>query len=116
MAVRLRATNPLDGYPLSRMAFTGFTTDDSNGTDLSFGQLGFSYESVFVGHPGLRVSRFSANRGTDDDVAIATVQHSGGLIYVAVVGANGSYSDQPYTLTLETSLPNALSEVDLDES
>jgi hypothetical protein len=97
--------NALDGYPLTELGYTGLSEDNSDGTDISFEELGFNHDELFANHPGLKVAAFSANRGVANEYALITVQTQGAHTYVGVIGANGVFSLSPYRLQVETSTP-----------
>ena len=97
--------NTLDGYPLTELGYTGLSEDNSDGTDISFEELGFNHDELFANHPGLKVAAFSANRGAANEYALITVQTQGAHTYVGVIGANGAFSLSPYRLQVETSTP-----------
>ena len=93
--------NNLDGYPLSDMICTNLNDDKTAGSDMTFEELGFTNEDI----ANKRIAGFSAASGTAPEVVLAKTDFVGGHTYVAVKGANGAYSDQPYTLQIETSQP-----------
>ena len=92
--------NSLDGYSFLEMSFTGLGADTAAGNDMGFEELGFDNEAV----AGMRVAGFSAHVGTEAEVVQATTDFTGGHTYIAVKGANGAFSDQPYTVQVETSV------------
>ncbi|HJW76162.1 MAG TPA: FG-GAP-like repeat-containing protein [Thermoleophilia bacterium] len=93
--------NSLDGYPLSQMSYAGLGDTRTTGTNITFEELGYSNEEF----AGKRIAGFSATPGLADEVVLATTDFVGGHTYIAVKGANGVFSDQPYALQVETSQP-----------
>ncbi len=90
--------NNIDGFPLSEMAFTGLDGNNSGATDIALSELGIPVPEGET----YRVAGFSANKGTSDEAVLASTEASGTRVFVAVVGAGGAFSDQPYALQLET--------------
>jgi len=96
-----RTSNSLDGYPLSEMSYVALNNGTASGSDITFEELGFNNEDM----TGKRIAGFSAASGTDSETVLAKTDFVGGATYIAVKGANGAFSDRPYTLQLETSQP-----------
>jgi len=92
--------------PLEGVSFTGYDAEQIGGTDISLEELGLGS----LAGTGVEVAGFSANRGLDDDGALARSDSSGTRMYVAVVGQNGAHSAAPYRLSLEASTPPDLAE------
>lgn len=85
---------------LSDLGFTGFDGDQIGGTDITLDELGLGDISAV----GVELAGFSANRGLDDDTALARIDRPGTRLYVAVTGANGSFSTAAYRLQIEASV------------
>ena len=96
------ALNNLAGYPLSDMICTNLTDDQTAGSDVPFEELGLNNQDI----AGKRVAGFSAASGTSPEAVLATTDFVGGHTYIAVWGANGAHSDQPYSVQVETSQPS----------
>ncbi len=96
-------------YPLSQIIFAGVegsANDNIGGTDISLAELGLSLAELVEGSEGIcEVVGFSANRGLTEEVLLANVDTSGTRLFVVVVGANGAFSPEPYSLRIETSQP-----------
>ncbi|MFC1984080.1 PKD domain-containing protein [Chloroflexota bacterium] len=96
-------------YPLSQIIFAGVegaASDNIGGTDISLAELGLSLAELVEGSEGIcEVIGFSANRGSTEEVLLANVDTSGTRLFVVVVGANGAFSPDPYSLRIETSQP-----------
>ncbi|HEU4758361.1 MAG TPA: hypothetical protein VFT91_00100, partial [Dehalococcoidia bacterium] len=88
-------------FPLSETAFTGLDGTEIGGTDISPQELGIGA----VEGTNLRVVDFSANRGLEDETALARSDFAGTRLFVAVFGANGAHSLQPLSIQVETSVP-----------
>jgi hypothetical protein len=89
-------------YPLSQTGFNGLATDNIGSTDITLDELGLGS----LDGANVTVAAYSANLGTEEEVALAQSDVSGTEFFVAVKGANGAFSaGQPYTLQIETSLP-----------
>ena len=88
------------------MSFTGLGTDASS-NDIGLEELGFNNEEI----AGKRIAGVSATPGLGPEVVYAQADAVGGHTYIAIKGANGAYSDKPYTLQVETSLPFNVPEV-----
>ena len=82
------------------MSFTGLGTDRSS-NDIGLEELGFNNEEI----AGKQIVGVSATPGLGPEVVYAQVDAVGGHTYIAIKGANGAFSDKPYTLQVETSLP-----------
>jgi len=91
----------LDGYPFDETSFTGLEDATASGSTLKFEELGFDNEAL----ADMRVAGFSAHSGTEPEVVLARTDFVGGNTYVAIKGANGAFSDEPYSLKIETRLP-----------
>lgn len=91
--------------PLSGVSYTSFDPETIGGTDITLEELGLSD----VGGTNVRVAGFSANRGLDDEGALARIASSSTRVFVAVLGANEARSSRPFRLSLETSVPPDLS-------
>ena len=92
----------LAGYPLSDTICTNLTDDQTAGSDVPFEELGLNNQDI----AGKRVAGFSAASGTSPEAVLATTDFVGGHTYIAVWGANGAHSDQPYSVQVETSQPS----------
>ncbi|MFC1897248.1 PKD domain-containing protein [Chloroflexota bacterium] len=96
-------------YPLSQIIFAGVegaASDSIGGTDISLAELGLSLAEITEGSEGIcEVVGFSANRGLAEEVLLANVDTTGTRLFVVVVGANGAFSPEPYSLRIETSQP-----------
>ncbi|MBI4297409.1 MAG: hypothetical protein HY676_02625, partial [Chloroflexi bacterium] len=90
-----------DMTPLSGQPFTGLGAGAIGGSDIGLGELGLS--NIITGNTS--VAGFSANRGTDGESLLATVDTAGTRVFAVVIGANGAYSTEPYSLQVEFSVP-----------
>ncbi len=101
------SASPFSASPLSQMGFTGLEGDEIGGTDIALSELGLSS----IEGENLQTMGFSANRGLDEEVLLARCEVAGTQFFVAIVGANGAYSAEPYSLQLEISEPLDLVEI-----
>jgi hypothetical protein len=89
-------------YPLSQSGFNGLDGENIGSADITPEELGLG--TLQVG--GLSVAAYSSNLGTQEETALARSDVTGTRFFVAVLGANGAFSNsQPYTLQIETSAP-----------
>jgi alpha-tubulin suppressor-like RCC1 family protein len=96
----------MTAYPLSDMSYV--VDDQALGAgDVDFSELGL--DALIPANTDLVA--YSASRGLEDEVALTQVQYIGSRVFVAVVGAGGAYSDRPYALQVEASLPYGLSDL-----
>ena len=97
---------------LSQMSFTGLDGTQISGIDIETAELSLG---DIVGDD-VQVASFSANRGLEDETALARIDLPGTRVFVAIIGSNGAYSDKPYRLQIETSMPldTAILEAGLD--
>lgn len=88
-------------YPLSQTGFNGLEGDGIGAADISLDELGLGALQGNVSMAG-----YSANHGTEQEVALAHADVNGTRFFIGVLGANGAFSNsQPYTLQIETSVP-----------
>jgi PKD repeat protein len=81
----------------SRIAYSRIG-NDVTAVDITLDDLGLTGGD-------LNVADFSAARGVGDETAWARSTEGGTRFYVAVIGANGSFSSSPYSLSLEVIEP-----------
>ncbi len=101
------AAPDITAYPLSNMSYIV----DDNTQILGAGDIEFTEMGLDPLIPAdTVVSGFSAGRGVSNEAVLTKVQYEGSRVFVAVVGANGACSDDPYALQVEASLPYTLTE------
>ncbi len=97
----------LEQYPLSQIGFTGLAVvsqDNIGGSDISLAELGLSLADLgSIEGQNISVVGFSANRGQTDEVLLAQVNTADTQLFIVVLGPNGTHSNLPYLLQIETS-------------
>lgn len=102
-----RGAFQFSNIPLSDLGYTGYDGEQIGGTDITLDELGLGDISA----SGVELAGFSANRGLDNDTALARIDKVGTRLYVAVTGPNGSFSTAAYRLQIEASVTLDLEEV-----
>ncbi len=94
-------TGFMDQIALSDLAQAEFGGEDIGGSDLALSEIGLDALDV----DGISIAGFSANRGLEQESALVRTDAPGTRIFVAIVGNNGAFSTETYSLQVEASKP-----------
>ena len=98
----------ITAIPMSDLGFLVDADYQELGTgDIAFSELGLDA----LVPAGTNVIAYSAGRALSDEAALIQTQYVDSRVFVAIVGANGAFSNEPYSLQVEASLPYRLDEL-----
>ncbi|MEM7077564.1 MAG: dockerin type I domain-containing protein [Pseudomonadota bacterium] len=93
-----------EDFPLSQVGLAAPDGSNLSGIDIGLDELGSSNLGALE-EEGLTPVAFSASTGKQDEAVLLRVGPGTDSLYAVIVSSSGAYSDEPYSLRVEASVP-----------